>query len=207
MKCNNKCLIIHIILSISVSSFGQAESGKYDSITIKLNIHNSPDIFFPVMKAMNFYHQNHPELLSDYKCLDSTSVPTILTKMALTSGTSWDLYNPPKEPTFFFFRLLFKSNNKAVVDRFNYVRFLSICEAIDGIPYDLIEKINSYWTFWNIENKEDIKAINIFDNTTKSIIEKGGTKCISVEYELVPDLVEEFKVIRSEVTCYSENNL
>ena len=203
-----KKIIIFLILSISVNSFAQTESEKYDGIVVKLNRrYNIPDLVIPVIKAIDFHFQNYPEFLTDYKCLDNISVPNIQINITLISGTSWDLYNPPKQPKFLLFKALFKSNSKAFIDWVNYMQFLSISEAINGIPYDLIEKINSYWTFWNIENQEDVKTINIFDKTAKSIIQKGGTKCISIEYELVPDLIEEFKVVRTKIIDHSKNGM
>ena len=98
MEYKKKCFIVYIFFSISIYSFAQTESGKYDSITIKLNTRiNSPDILLPVVKAITFYHQNHPELLIDSKCIGSSSVPIIHLNVTLTLGTSWDFQNPPKE--------------------------------------------------------------------------------------------------------------
>lgn len=76
------------------------------------------------------------------------------------------------------------------------MKFLSICEAIDGLPYDMIEKIETYWHYWNIENKKDITAEDLYDISAENIIKKGGTKCISVEYEIVSDAVEGLKIIK-----------
>ena len=193
-------LVACIFLSVSNHIFAQEEGGRYDSIRIKLNTHVSrPNIFSTVVKTITLYHQNNPELFYEYKCIRS-SRSNVRIKITLNSGTLWDLDNPPKEPIFFLFRfLIIKSTNKNVTDRFHYVKFLSICEAIDDIAYDMIDKINVYWDHWNVDITETI-TLQDFDNNAEGIINKGGTKCVSIEYEILSNLNEGFKIVRSEVT-------
>jgi len=202
---HKKYFITYLILSISVISHAQIENDKYDTIPIRLNARiNSPEMSIPIVKAISAYHQNHPEIIIDYKCVDSTSVPIFQAIITLTSGTYWDLYNPPKQPKFLFFKVLFKSNNKAFIDWIYYMQFLSISEAINDIPYDIIEKVNYKLTYWNFKNEINFKKIIVISDSEEKIIQAGGTKCISIEYEMVSNLVEQFKVVRSEIINHSK---
>jgi len=66
----------------------------------------------------------------------------------------------------------------------------------------LIEKIESNWNYWNIENKENITTKVLkeaFSGDEDSIIEKGGTKCVSIAYKIVPKSIEELQVVKYEI--------
>ena len=60
-------------------------------------------------------------------------------------------------------------------------------------------QIDVYWDYWNVENTKDITRDEKFDKAAKGIINKGGIRCVSIEYEMVPDTIKGFKIVKSEV--------
>ena len=202
--------VICVIFSFSVHTFAQTEKGKYDRIRIKLNTleyNPSTRISNLVAKLVMSDINSNLELLTlltDYECVansnNSNSTPVLNVNITLTSGTSWTLPIPPKQPLFFLPRVLFRSKNQAVVDRHNYVKFGSIAEATGDVPYDMIEKIRATWTLWDVEN--------ITTRRTIRTIESEGVKCVVIEYEIVPDLeARRFKIVNFELVYPAQSSL
>lgn len=93
----------------------------------------------------------------------------------LKNGLSWEIFNPPKRPGLFFFKMLFHSKNQKVINRLDYEIFMGVWETRAVLPYEVIERFIVYRNFYTMDKE------TLFD------VEK---------YELIPGLNEKL-VIRT----------
>lgn len=168
---------------ISILGFAQnGRSGNYDDITVRINppIESSQRLSSYIHNTIWINSlRNDFEFLLDFRdCVDSTSTSLLLSiNITLVSGTTWEVSSPPKQPFLFVFKYIFKSKSKDVLDRFNYVEFLSIWESKNKLPYEMIEKFV----------------------VCRDIIDRSGQKCASIEYEIVPEPIGKLKIVRREI--------
>ena len=105
------------------------------------------------------------------------------TVLTLKSGLSWILEDgPPKQPKHFHWKLLSKKGKQqpGMQDRIRYLQFITRCEELDDLAYDMIREMNMYYSFKNTENEP----------------------CMKVYYTFQPDEKNKFDLINREVKVY-----
>lgn len=91
----------------------------------------------------------------------------------LKNGLSWEIFNPPKRPDLFFFKVLIRSKNQKFINRLDYEIFMGVWETRGVLPYEVIERFIVERSFYT----------------------KGKETLIAIEkYELIPGLDEKLEI-------------
>lgn len=173
------CWTSIVLLFISMHASAQMVWVVKDRVRIDLNppkgYSNSlrDNIRFSV--GLNFVKNCEPAELN-LVCNDSLLFVISDINVLLVSGTSWENNNPPKKPFLFGFKLLFGSKDEIVVDRFNYLEFLSKSNYGDKIAYEMIKRVE----------------------VCMDVVMRNNENCATIEYELVPDSLHHFNGLRIE---------
>lgn len=178
MKTIYKALLFLIFFLFTNSGFSQTL--VKDDIRIELNPVQSKSIALRIFinnTIYSFLSHDFYSITDSINCIDRKSIVKMNNYITLNSGTTWKLECPPRKPFLFVIRLMFKSKNLKVFNRFNYVEFLGTWEARNELPYEMIEKFT----------------------VNRDIISGDGQKCVSIEYEIVPQTIGTLNIVRREI--------
>lgn len=168
MQLKNYNLLFFLLSFLPMFLIGQERDLNYlqedEQVTINLNKHDfesrsrflSSHIFNYI--ATSFVEYDNQSGNESYR----GSFLDFSISIELKNGLSWEIFNPPKRPSFFFFKILFRSKNQKFINRLDYETFMGVWETRGVLPFEVIERFIVCRNFYTMD-KEILIAIEKYE--------------------------------------------